>query len=693
MRVSTLILFSSTLLSAENFSSSLSSQGFTGLINTPNAQVIKEGDAVFQFNNQFDNNLRYYNYNNPKVSEENYIAGVGFLQNLEIVGRLAQVDGFTPSSKQQGYEVRDLSGNFKFQLPYHNKYLPDIAIGAQDFGGVANFYDNTYIVMDKELGFLRTSLGYGKSGDNLVKGKRMDGIFGGAEAKVTNWLSVMAEHDGEENHAGVRIAVPQSLLSSVKLEATLAQNLTESQTHFAVNLTVPLFPNNQQIPYASEPTSTEPLAITSTQTRNVTEKNIKASSTLVDKQPLNELTTIQNKLVEFGFENVQVGEYEGSIYVKCENNIFDHTDLDALGYIVGTIITKTTKYQHYIVTLLKNNLQTLTMSGNFTPFKNYLETPNEINKNILQTNLAFSRTFNEVGVHFIGTKQNSSFFKPRVELSPGLLTTIGTEVGVFDYLTTLRTNLYTTIYDGVMVSTMYETPLFNSKNFDEGEVYGIRHADRLQSKFVNAMIHQTSHYESFLNTISVGQFQGDYYGVLNQSNFTTTSGEHGFNLKLGTFKDKNDNTWNDRDIYLGSYRYFYQPLNLYTEVMYGQYWDQDEGATLQFKRFFDQTSIALYYKDVGYKYAGFELNIPFTWRKLQKASIGQIKGKSDFSYGIRTTLKEPTGGNVQRPNGGIIPKSDFELNSYYLDRDRLNGSYIQHNLERMREAYLSYREE
>jgi hypothetical protein len=691
MRASTLILFSSTLLSAENFSSSLSSQGFTGLINTPNAQVIKEGDAVFQFNNQFDNHLRNYNYNNSDASEENYIAGLGLFQNFEVVGRLVEV-GQLSGQETYDFSVRDLSANFKYQIPYYHKYLPNIALGLQDFGGVANNYISNYIVADKELGFIRASLGYGKAGDNQ-RGKRMDGIFGGAEAKVTDWLSVMAEHDGEENHAEVRVAVPKSLLSSVKLEATLAQNLTESQTHVAVNLTIPLFPDNQQIPYSSEPASTEPIHVATTQTSNVGEQKIEVSSTLVDKQPLDNLTSIQNKLVEFGFENVQVGEYEGSIYVKCENNIFDHTDLDALGYIVGTIISKTTKYQHYIVTLLKNNLQTLTMSGNFAPFKNYLENPNVANNQTLQKNLAFSRTFNEASVHFIGSKQNSSFFKPRVEVSPGLLTTIGTEVGVFDYLTTLRTNLYTTVYDGIMVSTMYETPLFNSKNFDDKEVYGIRHADRLQSRFVNAMIHQTSHYESFLNTLSVGQFQGDYYGVLNQSNFTTTSGEHGFNLKLGTFKDKNDNTWNDRDIYLGSYRYFYQPLNLYTEVMYGQYWDQDQGATLQFKRFFDQTSIALYYKDVGYKYAGFELSIPFTWRKLQKASIGQIKGKSDFSYGIRTTLKEPTGGNVQRPNGGIIPKSDFEVSSYYLDRDRLNGSYIQHNLERMREAYLSYREE
>ncbi|MBU1667552.1 YjbH domain-containing protein [bacterium] len=685
MRLSTLLLFSSTFLAAENFSSSLSSQGFTGLINTPNAQVIKEGNAVFQFNNQFDNNLRSYNYTTPYNFEENYIAGIGFFPYFEVIGRLVETPKY----------ARDLSANVKFQIPYHHKYLPNIAIGAQDFGGVANFYDNTYIVIDKELGFLRASLGYGKASDKLVRGKRMDGIFGGAEAKVTDWFSVMAEHDGEENHAGLRLAVPDSLLSSVKLEATLAQNLTESQTHFAVNLTVPLFAD-YELPL-HERSQTKSIYTHAKQNAKVYGTKNKPLTTVDSKQNSN-LTEIQNKLVNFGFENVQVGTYEKSIYVKCENNIFDHTDLDALGYILGTMVTQKSTHKHYIITLLKNNLQTISMSGNVVDFENYVNQPTAAHKQALKANLAFSRSFDETKVHFISPKQNSSFFKPRLELSPGILTRVGTEIGVFDYLATLRANLYTNVYDGVTLSALYETPLVNSKNFDEHAYYANRHEDRIQSRLVNANLHQTTHYESLLNTLSIGQFETDYYGVMNQSNFTTTSGEHGFNLKVGTFKtkdqksNKNRDNREERDIYLGSYRYYYEPLNLYTEVMYGQYWDQDRGPTLQFKRFFDQTSVAFYAKDVGYKYAGFIVSIPLTTRKSYNSKLAQIKGKKDFSYGLRTTLNEASGGNIQRPYGGIIPESDFEVVNHYLDRDRLNSSYISNNLERMREAYLSYKD-
>ena len=677
MRTSTLLILSSTILVADNFSSSLSSQGFTGLINTPNAQVIKEGNSIFQYNNQFDNNLRKYNYNTPYRFEENYIAGIGFLPSSEFVGRLVESQRF----------ARDLSANVKFQIPYYHKYLPNIAIGAQDFGGVANFYDNTYIVMDKEFDFLRTSLGYGKAGDNLKRGKRMDGIFGGVEAKVTDWFSVMAEHDGEENHAGVRVAVPSSLLSSVKLEATLAQNLTESQTHFAINLTVPLFKDTHKIPYQKEKQAQTNYSIRE-EDKITTLKQIEPSVQTQnrDNKPLD----IQNRLVKFGFENVQVGSYKNSIYVKCENSIFDHTDLDALGYIIGTISSRYKKNKPYIVTLLKNNLQTITVSGESKKFQNYVESPTPANTQELKNNLTFSRTFNETDVDFISSKQNSSFFKPHLELSPGLLTTVGTEVGVFDYLVTLRSNLYMPVYDGLVLSAMYETPLFHSDNFDDDKVYGIRNANRLKSRLVTAMAHQTLHYDSLLNTLSVGEYRGDYLGFLNQTNLTTTSGEHGLSLRVGTFQNRDSNIKDDRDIYLGSYRYFYEPLNLFTEVTYGQYWNQDKGPKIEFKRFFDQTAVSFYVQDVGYKYAGVRVSFPLTTRKLYNSKILQLKGKSDFNYGIRTTLKEPSGGNIQRPNGGIIPKSDFELASTYLDRDRLNGSYIRNNIDRMRDAYIRY---
>ena len=673
---SRLLFFSSTLLFADNLSSSLSLQGFTGLINTPNAQVISEGNAILHYNNQFDNHLRYYDYTHSNNREDDYVLGIGFLPSFELSARLVEAKGY----------ARDLSGNIKYKLPYSHSYLPNLALGVQDLGGEYSFYTNYYVVMDKEIGIFRPSLGYGKSSNDLVKGKRMDGLFGGVEAQVTNWLSVMAEYDGKENHTAIRLKAPKDWISSFNLETTLVQNLTHSETSFAINVSIPLSHNIQKdIKHTQKINNSVSTSLTSKREETSLQKDI-----LPTKISNSALNRIQKRLIKIGFENVQLGTYDKSIYIKAENSIFDHTDLDALGVIMGTIVQEANIYNHYTITLLKNNIQTLAVSGDTKSTKKYFENPTIENKQNFKNSLIFSRSFNEEKVQFITTKQNSSFFVPRLELSPGLTTTVGTEVGVFDYLVALRANVYTTLYDGLTLSAMYEMPFVNSKNFDKGYTYGVMYQDKLDNRLVNAMLHQTFHYKDLINTTSIGEFQSDYYGFLNHTNFTTTSGEDGFNLKIGSFKNKNDKSDETRNIYIGSYRYFYAPLDLFAEIGYGQYWEQDKGAILSFKRFFGETEVSLYLKDSVKTYAGFTVTVPFTTRKSYNSKWGQVKGKKDFNYGIRTVVKSPDHANYLNPGGAIIPKTDLELTTHYLDRDRLNGSYIKKHIDRMREAYLIY---
>ncbi len=686
MRFSVLFLSSSLLLFADKLDN-LSLQSFTGLINTPNAQVINKETVTFSFNNQVDNHLRYYDYDTPIGTQQDYMIGLGFLSNMEVVARLSETDPNQAQKKENSdFGLRDLGASLKFKLPFHHQYLPNIALGLQDIGGASNFYTNSYVVLDKKISFLRASLGYGKSGENKA-GKRMDGLFGGIEAEVTGWASLLAEHDGKENHIGVRLNLPRAWSGNFNLNTLIAQNLTESATSLSLNLSIPLGKTivstpteRSQIRSQKETSNTiNPIPPSEKSTPSSSKRSIKSSA-----------IAIQQELQEVGFENIQVGIRRDALYVKCENSIFEHNDLDALGIIFGIISKQSTNNQQYIVTLLKNNLQVLTIAGFTNLFKAYIEHPNKTTKMSLKNNLRFYRTFDEKEVNFIGSKSNGSFFKPRLELSPGIISTVGTEIGLFDYALSLRANAYTTLYDGLTLSARYEIPLTHSKNFDEGEAYGIMYQDQLESRLVNTMLHQTLHYESILNTTSIGRYQENYNGLLNHTNLTTASGEHGFNLRLGSFSNKENNN-DTRDIYLGSYRYFYAPLDLSAEVMYGQFWNQDKGGMLKLKRFFGDTAISFYLKDSVETYAGFELSLPLTWQEAPNHSLGQIKGKKDFFYGIRSVVRSPSGGNYLTPGGAILPKNDLELETHYLNRDRLNGAYIKEHLERIRESYLKYK--
>lgn len=644
------------------FGDGLSFQGYSGLINTPNAQVIEEGDSVLHFNNQFDNNLRYYDYSRDINYEENYIFGIGFLPNLELVGRLVEANGY----------ARDLSANIKYKIPLYNRFLPNIAIGVQDLGGSFNFYDNKYIVADKKIGFLRASIGYGKSG-RVVRDKRMNGLFGGVESQLFfDWLSLILENDSKENHIGLKLKLPLNY-SNMSFNAIFAQNLDSSDNSFGFNLVIPLKRNID---------------------KNQTLNRLKNISFISKKKNLKIKTLfgLKKLLLDFGFEDVRVGIYKkDTIYIECENSIFDRNDIDALGFIIGSIVNSGLNYKYFSVTLLKNRLQIINVSGTNISFKRYIEEPSYKNLYNLKTTLLIKRIFDTSNVKFIDRDiKNSSLFKPEIELSPGIISTIGTEVGVFDYLLSLRSKLYFPLYKGLIVTAMYEMPFSNSDNFDNGEVLNLMYKDKCNSRWVYANISQTFHYKNLFNTVSGGVFENKYYGLFNQTNLSFFNGKHSFNFKVGTFKHKdiNDNT---HSVYEGGYRYYYSKLDMFSLIKYGRYWDKDSGYTLELKRFFKDNAISLEYRNLKNKYVGIKVSIPLTFRKIEKSNLlGQIRGKKDFNYAVRTSYDLADGSNRIIISEGVLPKVGIDLESYYLNRDRLNKEYILEHIDRMREAYLIY---
>ncbi len=649
---------------------------------------------VLHYNNQFDNSTRAYNYSKEYNFQEDYIVGFGFFSFLEIQGRLSESPGYH----------RDLSANVKFQLPYHHKYLPNIAIGIQDLGGAANNYDNQYIVLDKEYKFFRSAIGYGHATTKNSSNARMDGVFGSLEIQATPWLYIMGENDTRENHVGMRLEMPNSWSENFNLQATLAYNITESQTSFGINLNIPLIHNSMKhsktfVKQKTAKIIKEEKKYLDLQNENLSKNKEQYSNDLLidNYSKIDSPSKLVNRLAIFGFENIRVAQQNDILYLEVENTIFDHTDLDAIGYILGVLVTSDIDSKKYVLTLLKNNIQTITISGNIKDFKNYLSNSSLENTRVLKSHLKFSRNFDTKDIAYSKLK-NSSFFIPRVEFSLGITSTIGTEYGVYDYIAALRTNIYMTLYDGLVASVMYEMPFANSSDFDSGGVYYIE--NKLNNRIVNAMLHQTIHLDNFLNTISFGKYKTDYIGVLDQANYTTTDGQHAIKFTGGYFSNTNDRTLIDKEIYLASYRYNYAPMDLYLEVTYGKYWYGDRGARVELKRFFGETSIALYYKNTRADYsnapsateeiAGATISFPFTARKLYKANYFQIKGKRDWQYSVSSTINRDDGTNSLNGNFGIIPTTDLKLTTEYLNRDRLSSDYILNHLDRLRDAYIEY---
>lgn len=167
-----------------------STGGSTGVIDTPTADVVREGNFF----------AGYYRLEEGNV----YSLGANAAKNLEV----------SFSSQENEPKGRASYFNAKYALKQEGILLPGIAIGVDDLGGREE--RSVYAVMSKALplGF-RIHLGYGNG--------RYDGAFYALEKRIMPAVaagtfpdtSLLVEYDGRAMNYGLRV----SLASGFKINA------------------------------------------------------------------------------------------------------------------------------------------------------------------------------------------------------------------------------------------------------------------------------------------------------------------------------------------------------------------------------------------------------------------------------------------------------------------------------------------
>ena len=176
---------------AEGFNGFPSMQGYTGLLNIPNAQIAKEGTIDFLYTNNVD-----YRWLGETPFSDTYTFSVGLFTFFEVGAR------FTESPRQ----ARDLSANMKLQIPSLIRYFPNIAVGVQDLKSASPRFRTTYFTASQEIYFLRLTAGYGLGPD------RLEGFFGGAEINAFNLAHFIYEYDTDEHNLGARVFTPEKIM-------------------------------------------------------------------------------------------------------------------------------------------------------------------------------------------------------------------------------------------------------------------------------------------------------------------------------------------------------------------------------------------------------------------------------------------------------------------------------------------------
>jgi len=254
-------------------------EGVTGILNTPSAESLEDGEATFGFgiNNNRDRFMG--------ARQRNYFFGVGYLPGLEICARYIDF----PQIQEQavpGFGTRkDRSVNVKYQFVCESCHKVSLAVGVYDVGGKARIERAEYLVATKTLGPVKVSLGTGS--------KRLSGVFGGAEIKLSDKFTLLYENDRFDNNFGVRINPTGNvsiLLGRVNKDFSVGVSYSKDLVP-PRGVEKPVSPRLVQSPIA-ESSTTECLE------------------------------EISSRLARLGFENVEVRSGNGELNVKYENRLY-----------------------------------------------------------------------------------------------------------------------------------------------------------------------------------------------------------------------------------------------------------------------------------------------------------------------------------------------------------------------------------
>jgi exopolysaccharide biosynthesis protein YbjH len=667
---------------AGDFHNAPSLQGFTGLLNTPNAEVTDDGKFDALYSKQIEDRFRA-----QTAREESYVFSIGFLPFAELGGRLTEAPGV----------MRDLSANIKVRVPFipRGYYLPDVAFGVQDIGGGVKLLQTKYAVLSEELWRLRLSLGYGSGPD------RMKGVFGGAELKVFEWLYLIGENDTRETNAGARLVVPELFGVPVKLQATAKTSLDyrPGKMEYAFGLQIPLGSDRHNTaPSQKYNNGTDALSALSTtpgarQLPAPTPGSPKAEKGVGAAGP--DLQHLLTKLTSHGFQNVKIG-YRGEwlLVVEYENSRYNHNELDGLGVVVGLVVDAVpTGFETLRLIVKKQDIRVLQLSAPLRDFKAFLldaGTEGELNKHLRIT----TDVEDDNGVRFIAGPRNPSWLRSALVLYPGLKTYVGTEVGVFDYLLSAKLDYYLNVWKGAALNARWDVPVTWSENFAAGKEFG---SNRKTTEFERLMLFQAIKASpDVMINLGGGMVLHDAYGVVNEVMWTPGDGTHRFTVKQASVTSNSIDQPRKREAYLGSYRYYLSPLDLYLVGTGGKFFDQDKGGVAELKRFFGDTNVSLYFKysdtPVGehVKVAGVLFSFPLTPRRDMKPYPLQLKGSNEWGYFEETRVAGAGEKNFLGTSIGVDPRLPYNLERVFYNRDRLSEPYIRKHLLRLRDAYLTY---
>jgi hypothetical protein len=541
----------------------------------------------------------------------------------------------------------------------------------------------------------------------------MKGTFGGAEIKAMDWLYLVGENDATETNVGARIVAQSIFGFRADLQVTAKTSLDYRQGHweFGFGLQFPLGsdrhnrtplleePGKAVISDAPIPTAPDPLrkeAFPDAKEGSSPAAPVTAGEPVVRQGRQDGLRSLLEKLIADGFQNVRVGARgEELLVVEYENNRYNWNELDGLGVVIGMVVDTVPRGGGTLRIVLKQqDIRILELSAPLEAFRAFLHDPGK-DRALDAALLITTDIEDDSSVTFLAGRDNPSFLTSALVVYPGLKTFVATEVGTFDYLLSARLDFFLNAWKGAVVNARWDIPVSWSENFDDGKAFeDWRNGSRLDRLMLFQAIKISPR---VMANLGGGMVLHDSYGTLNEVLVTPGDGTHRFALKQAYAANTDDEADPRRnEALLGSYRYYYGPLDLSLEGTAGRFYDNDTGYRLEAKRFFGDTSFSVYFADTRtsaherIQVGGVMIAFPLPPRRDMKPGVVQLKGSEEWSYSQETKIVKQGGRNVVSISAGVDPTPAYNLERVFFNRDRLSEPYLRKHLLRLRDAYLTY---
>jgi len=629
-------------------------QGFQGVVNTPNAEVLSEGEFGFLYNNQVENfdSKNNKNFREPR-EQKNYFLNMGILPNLDLNLRYA-------IGKHSITKVRHLSDriiSFKYQLPLFSQDIANIALGMQDVGGGSRYMSSSYLVASKNFNKFRTTLGYAR-GKEIAS---LDGFFGSVEYQPLSWLQLSSEYDTKEWNMAIKSFYSTHFGKQKIILGAIAKNsLQYNEPYLGIFAQIPLYDK-----------------------RKIETKKIK-------KLPLSKL----KDLAELELSNLIYSIENNTVYLSYENSVYSQNDIDALGMVLGIVATSNVASQ-IVVTIKKSDIKYQSIATNTKEYQSFLKTGNYTS--------GLLRFFNDTPINNDSLTQNSDQFRPTLSFEPALTVVDGSEYGEMDYSFALQAEASMRLAKGTIISSRLNVPLAETNNFKKHAVFDYRERNRGDKVEIDQiLLSQYLQLETsfpWINLLQVGQFEKGLTGFSYESAISDNSGKHQLMLKIANLDDTlyREIDWynntNKREERLLSYRYYWDTFNSNIKLTAGQFLYGDKGVNITLKRYFSDLTLNLDLGKTKHILQGtntvgkFSLSIPLGTDKRVKTAFTDIKF-GDLSYEKRKNIVSNGDISYAKPFHTEEVSNSFSLENYYFDKGRLQPSYIKENAIRLRNVFL-----